>query len=273
MRRAGQFGDASVNPMMAAQMQHMSSQRMQYNTGMDEHQYMPSKAEGQWQWDSRGDPKGTHSMSPDIYKEGQRSDASRSTFHGQRPDSKMALEKQLGSDSRSQPRQDDVEAGFDDINHPPTFEVIEEKFLLDIMKLTKEQHEAEDKENARHRERLIDIDTQYQEKLAAIRTRQAALRDEFLRKESLARHQQYQQLSMMSSYHKNSGLRETYGYGPAPPAATAAQGAPHQGFGRGNFESYRERPEFVDEARIREFESRGQYPVDRAYNSGGGRYY
>lgn len=78
MRRPGQYGDAGVNPMMAAQMQQMSAQtqRMQYNSGVgnyaghpdEEHQYMASKAERQWQWDM--DSKGAKPMSPDMYKAG-----------------------------------------------------------------------------------------------------------------------------------------------------------------------------------------------------------
>lgn len=47
---------------------------------------------------------------------------------------------------------DNKEVGFEDTNHPHTFESLEEKFLEDIIKLTKEQQEAEDKENARHRD-------------------------------------------------------------------------------------------------------------------------
>lgn len=114
-------------------------------------------------------------------------------------------------------------------------------------------------------QRLNEINTQYQEKLVAIRARQANLRDEFLRKELEVHHKQYQQASM-SSYHPN----EAYGYGSVP--AAAAHGDSHQAYGRGSFDSYRERPEFGGGAQSREFESRGQYPGGRAYNSGG-RYY
>lgn len=78
---------------------------------------------------------------------GQGSDASRSAYQGQRPDSKIGLEKQMVRDPR-----DNKEVGFEDTNHPHTFESLEEKFLEDIIKLTKEQQEAEDKENARHRD-------------------------------------------------------------------------------------------------------------------------
>ncbi|PKU60423.1 uncharacterized protein LOC110100787 isoform X1 [Dendrobium catenatum] len=270
MRRSGQYGDAGVNPMMAAQMQQMSAQRMQYNSGVgnfsghadEEHQYISSKAERQWQWDMDG-PKGAKPMSPNMYKEGQGSDSSRSAYQGQRPDSKIGLEKQMIRDPR-----DSKEVGYDESNHPQTFEGLEEKFLEDIMKLTKEQEEAEDKENTRHRERLSEINTQYQEKLVTVRAQQASLRDEFLRKESQVRHKQYQQASI-SNYHPN----EAYGYGSAASAAAAAgHGDPHQAFGRGNIDPYREGPEFGGAARSRDFDPRGQYPGGRAYNSGG-RYY
>ncbi|PKU64611.1 hypothetical protein MA16_Dca015872 [Dendrobium catenatum] len=46
---------------------------------------------------------------------------------------------------------DNKEVGYDEINHPSTFEGLEEKFLEYIMKLTKEQEEADFKENTQHR--------------------------------------------------------------------------------------------------------------------------
>lgn len=45
-----------------------------------------------------------------------------------------------------------MEIGYEEHTIPPTFESLEQKFIDDIMKLTKEQQEAEDAENARHRE-------------------------------------------------------------------------------------------------------------------------
>ncbi|KAG0473787.1 hypothetical protein HPP92_015138 [Vanilla planifolia] len=271
MRRSGHYGDASVNPMMAAQMQHMSAQRMQYNSAVghfpgrtdEEHEYQSSKAEGQWQWDRDG-PKGSKPMSPHMYKEvrrttdiGQGNDGSRSAYQGQRLDSKIVMEKQIGRDSRSQ---DDTELGYEENNQPQTYEALEERFHQDIMKLTKEQQEAEDKEYARHREKLNEINIKYQEKLVAIRSRQASLREEFLRKESLARHQQYQQFG-----------GEAYGYRSATAPVAAAHGDPHLAFGRGNFDSYGERPEFGGAVRNHEFDSRGQFTGGRAF--AGGRFY
>ncbi|RWV92108.1 hypothetical protein BHE74_00037768 [Ensete ventricosum] len=81
MRRQGQYAD--INPAIAAQMQHMSGQRLQHSSDMshfsggsdsfqhgEEHHYMPSKAEGQWQWDRDG-TKGSNQISSQLYKEGR----------------------------------------------------------------------------------------------------------------------------------------------------------------------------------------------------------
>lgn len=46
----------------------------------------------------------------------------------------------------------DLEIGYDDNNLPLTFDGLEQKFLQDFLKLSKEQQAAEDTENARHRE-------------------------------------------------------------------------------------------------------------------------
>jgi len=83
MRRPGQYADSGMNQMVASQMQHAQAERLQHNSGMghylgrtdtlqadEEHQYMSSKPEGQWQWDRDG-PKGSNVMSPHMYKEGK----------------------------------------------------------------------------------------------------------------------------------------------------------------------------------------------------------
>lgn len=82
MRRQGQYADPGINPMVAAQMQHMSAQRLQHKSGMshfpgraaslrtdEEQQYLSSKAEGQGQWDADG-LKGSNQLSSHMYKEG-----------------------------------------------------------------------------------------------------------------------------------------------------------------------------------------------------------
>lgn len=83
---------------------------------------------------------------------GQGVDSSRSYFQGQRPDAKLALEKQNNSDLRSRPHEEDMDVGYENKPLSQTFEGLEQKFLDDIMKLAKEQSDAEDAENARHKE-------------------------------------------------------------------------------------------------------------------------
>lgn len=83
---------------------------------------------------------------------GQGSEASRSYYQGHRTDPRMALENQGGKDPRAQPREEDMDIGYEDNPVQPSLEGLEKKFLDDIMKLTKEQNDAEDAENFRHRE-------------------------------------------------------------------------------------------------------------------------
>lgn len=283
MRRSSHYADSAINQMVAAQMHHAQAQRLQHNPGMshyqgradslqadEERQYMSSKGDGQWQWDRDGS-KGSNVVSSNMYQEDQGNDASRSSYPGQRPDAKLGLDKQGSKETRAQGQHDDMEVGYEDNIVPQTFESLEQKFIQDIMNLTKEQQDAEDTENSRHRERLNEINTQYQEKLLAIRARQATRREEFLRKESQSRHQQYQQ-SNINSYQTNPGPSDAHGFGSSAHAAAGTMGDAHRAYGAaGNFESYGERPGFGEGAG-RGYEPRGQYPGGRAYNSGG-RYF
>lgn len=66
------------------------------------------------------------------------------------------MEMLVSKDPRAQARQDELEARFDN-NFPQTFEGLEQKFFNDIMSLTKEQQQAEDRENARHREVMLNM--------------------------------------------------------------------------------------------------------------------
>uniref|UniRef100_A0A1D1YH16 Centrosome-associated protein CEP250 n=1 Tax=Anthurium amnicola TaxID=1678845 RepID=A0A1D1YH16_9ARAE len=273
MRRQGQYADPGLNQAVAAQMQHMSAHRMQHSSGMnfpgrsdslrseDDHQYTSSKAEGQWQWDRDGQ-RGSSALTSHGYGEGN--DASQSLFQGQRSNSKPSSEKQASTYPRAQAQEQEMEAGFED-SLPQTFEGLERKFLEDIIKLSKEHQDAEDVENARHRERLSEINAQYQEKLLAIRARQAAHRDEFLLKESQARHEQYQQ-AHLSNYQSSAGPSDFHAFGSAGTAA-GQLGDGHRPYGGGQFNSYRERPQFTGEGRGRGSESRGPYPGGRAYGA------
>ncbi|KAJ4971165.1 hypothetical protein NE237_004264 [Protea cynaroides] len=283
MRRSGQYADSGVSAYVSAQMHHMSAQRMQHNSAMnnfrerpdalaseDEHHFLSSKTEGQWQWDRDG-PKTSNSMSSLVYSEGQGGDPSRSYYHGERLDPKLALEKPVNRDPRSQSHEQDMEIGYEDNTSAHTFEGLEQKFLDEIMKLTKEQSDAEDAENARHREKINEINAQYQEKLTALRASHSTRRDEFLRRESQSRQLKYQQAEMRQ-YTNSMGqsLSDPQNYG--VPVATAAAGEAHRAYASAQFDSYRERAQFLEAGRSHGFESRGSYPGGRVYNLGARRY-
>ncbi|KAL6645871.1 hypothetical protein ACP70R_017479 [Stipagrostis hirtigluma subsp. patula] len=295
MRRQGQYGEADISSMVAAQLHHYQAhQRVQQHpdnsyAGRDagqaagEQQYAAPKVR-QSQWD-RGAPNIPSQVPSYAYNEGQGAEGAQSFYDSQRSDLKVGSEKHPSKESRDQPRTDRTEARYEDYSFPRTFEGLEQSFHEDIMMLSKELQDAEDAENSRHRERLKEINSQYQEKLIALRARQATYREEFLRKESLARQQQYQQASM-NSYTNNAVPGELHGYHPTAavtPPAGAAGGAyedVHRGYGSaqsGQYESFGERPDYPDfhgggRGRGRGYEHRGQYPGGRAYNSGGRRF-
>ena len=88
---------------------------------------------------------------------GQGGNGARSYYHEPPPDPKNGLENQSNKEaSRTQSHEQDMELGFEDNSLPMSFEGLERKFFDEVMKLAKEQSDAEDVENARHREvRLI----------------------------------------------------------------------------------------------------------------------
>ncbi|TYJ33132.1 hypothetical protein E1A91_A05G081900v1 [Gossypium mustelinum] len=235
MRRQGQYADSGGNAYVSAQMQHMPAQRMEIKSGQFQGQleaftperdqpYRTPKSDGQWRWERDGS-KVSNQMTPKMFNEepdgkfvllepvagqvmlpfrvsGQGTDGSRTYFQGQRPDPNLSLEKQ-NADLRSRPHDENMEVGYEHNLLPPTLEGLEKKFHDDIMKLAKERNDAEDAENSRHREKINAINGQYQEQLTALRARHANRRDEFLRKESLVRQQQYQQAMMDYYPHSN----------------------------------------------------------------------
>ncbi|EOY33219.1 hypothetical protein QUC31_019058 [Theobroma cacao] len=286
MRRHGQYADSGgANAYVSAQMQHMPAQRMEHKSGHFQGQleaftperdqpYGTPKSDGQWRWERDGS-KVSNPMAAKVFNEGQGTDGSRTYFQGQRPDPKLSLEKQ-NADPRSRPHDEDMEVGYEQNLLSKTLEGLEKKFLDDITKLAREQNDAEDAENARHREKINTINTQYQEQLAALRTRHASHRDEFLRKESLARQQQYQQ-AVIDHYPRSSmGPADTMPIGNPHPytgvAGSAAAGDARRGYNSDNFDSYRERARFLGGARDHGFEPRGSYPGGRVYDTGS-RYY
>lgn len=263
MRQPGQYADSGGNAYAAAQMQRMSGQRMEHKSNNyqgradhmnseNEKSYGAIKGEGQWRWERDG--------SSHMFNEGQGGDASRSYYQsqGQRSDQRLTTEKQ-GNDLRSQPREEDMEIGYEDNVAGQNYEGLEQRFYDDILKLTKEQNDAEDAENARHRERVNAINTQYEEQLAGLRARHTNRIDEFLRADTLRRQRQYQQ-----SVAAAAAAVEHHQY---TNNATMGFTDPH---------GFRDRPRFAGGNRDSRgdpgFEPRGQYPGGRAYGSGS-RYY
>ncbi|KAJ8568346.1 hypothetical protein K7X08_027879 [Anisodus acutangulus] len=281
---------------------------------MQHHQQQQIKSEhhNQWRWERESPKLPTNSMSPNMFPEGQGSEASRSYYQGQRTDPRLALENQGGKDPRAQPREEDMDIGYEDKPVQQTLEGLEQKFLDDIMKLTKEQNDAEDAENSRHRERINAINTQYQEQLVALRARQASHREEVLRRESHARKQQYEQValdnyrqsSMSSSnarihvamnspagerqvaYNSPAGERQVAYNSPAGErqvAYNSPAGERQAAYNADGYDSYRENADGYDSyrenarylgnsGRDHGYEPRVQYPEGRVYETGS-RYY
>ncbi|CAA0810708.1 Unknown protein [Striga hermonthica] len=247
----------------AAQMhqQHPSSKSSYYHGRHQEQQTLGEKEGGsqhnnQWLWERDGaqDKLPQTAMSPTApFSEGR--EAPRSYYQTQRLDPRMPMERQGGGDPRDQSQEEDMDIGYDDNHVIQTFEGLEQRFLDDILKLSKEQVDAEDAENARHRERINTINAQYEEQLLALRARHATRRDEFLQKESVARQQQYQQIFMEFN----------------PVAASA--GESHIGYNSEPYDSYSERTRFPGGARDHRYESKVPYPKGRAYNNDSGSHY
>lgn len=124
-------------------------------------------------------------------------------------------------------------------------------------------------------QRLNEINGQYQEKLLSIRARQAALRDDFLRREQQIRQQQYQQ-AHLGSYQGSGGAADPHHAFGSAAAAAAALGEGPRSYGGGQFNSsFRERQQFSGSGggRGRGFESRvPHHGGGRAYGSNA-RYY
>lgn len=118
-------------------------------------------------------------------------------------------------------------------------------------------------------QRINAINAQYEEQLLALRARHANRREEFLRRESQARQQQYQQIVM--EQYPTSGISHS-----SDPrgvnAGTASAGEPHRAYNSDSYDSYRERGRFPAGARDHGYEPKVPYPRGRAYDTGS-RYY
>lgn len=275
MRRQGHYGDPSANTCVGGQMHYMAGQRAEAKSGNfegrleaftpeRENPYANSKPEGQWRWEMDESKMSNSMTSRSMFNEGQGVDASKSYFQGQ---------SRNNNDSRSQAHEEDMDVGYEGNHISQTFEGLEQNFRDDIIKLTKEQNDAEDAEYARHREKINAINAQYEEKLAALRAQHSSRRAEFFQRESHARQQQYQQI--IRDPYPSSGVaprdppapRDPHGYNNVN-ASGAGAGEVQRGFSADHFDPYRERARFLGSGRDQGFEPRGPYPGGRVYDTG-----
>ncbi|KAL9247923.1 hypothetical protein vseg_021300 [Gypsophila vaccaria] len=261
MRRGGSgYGDTNTNtnPYGSSQRQPMPAQQNHYSGTTvesyrteDDRQYAPAKSEEPWQWD-----RDAQQMSPTLYSDGQGGYTNKSFYSAPMPDVKL----NTNQETRVHPQEQNMEVGYEDNPAPQTLDGLEQKFRDDIMKLTKELVDTEDAEHARHREKILEIDNQYQEKISALRTRHATRREEFFRKESQARLHQYQ-LAGAGTLPNNSAPADishsNHGYG--------EQQRP---YGSGQFDTYRN-PESLERRRMQGTDTRVPTPGGgRVYNTG-----
>ncbi|CAM6107261.1 unnamed protein product [Calypogeia fissa] len=256
-RRGGGGGDSyrgsNVNPLIAAQMQHIAVQRLQHsapNMGplgregppqpLDEDkrtiEHIASQLEARRQWEavsgSTQTLNGSGASPPFSYKEGRGASGAGSLssysgkgsgseggyYHGGNQDS-GPYQSQSGGGSLPELEQD-LDLGYDEKPVAQTLDELENRFLQETIELTKDQNGEEDKENAKHRERMKEIQEQYQQKMTILRSKHAKQREEFLRHESQVRQHQYQQ-------HAGYGMYQ-YGGGNGPPSS---RGGPFNGSG------------------------------------------
>lgn len=276
MKRQAPY-EASGNRYSGSQRQHISDsdQRMLQNARLNNFLRQPdshlseedksclSSKSGRWQW-CRDDQKVSGPMPSHSYNEGPGGNGNKSINQAQMSD--LATDRQGNKEPSIQAHEQDMEIGYGDSPLPMNFEGVEQKFVDEIMKINKDRNDAEDAENARHREKLVEINMSYQEKLSSIRVRQASLREEFLRRESQARLLQYHQ-TRMSHYPGNAADAHDY-YASAAVATREA----HQPYSSTQYESYQERRQFSGRERSQGgTETRVPYPGGRLYGSG--RYY
>ncbi|KAK4440548.1 hypothetical protein Salat_0389700 [Sesamum alatum] len=281
MRRQGQGGHYGGDSGAAADYAyggsgaqlHQNSKSGYYQGRHQEPQLLGEKERGQdeteWRWE-RDDAQAKlpeTPMSPTAPFAGGR-EAPGSYYRGQRLDPRMSMEGQSRGDPRPQPHEEDMDIGYEDNRVLHTFEGLEQRFFDDVMKLSKEQIDAEDAENARHMERINAINAQYQEQLVALRARHAGRREEFLRRESQARQQQYRQIVM--EQYPPSGIAPSDPRGFNAEAASAQE--PNRAYNSDSYDSYRERGRFPGNARDHGYEPKIPYTRGRAYDTGS-RYY
>ncbi|KAK4773601.1 hypothetical protein SAY87_028620 [Trapa incisa] len=275
MKRQDQYLNSGADAYVAAQMQQAQQMEQQHASADFQGQleaftperddpYVTSKGDGQKRWDRDGHAP-PNSMASQMFYEGQGGDAPRSYYHSLRPDPRLAPGKQADGNMRSQTHDKEGNTGYENMASLQTFEGFEQKHIDDLMKLLKELYDAEDAENERHREKLKMIDAQYQKQLEALRSRHAGRRDEFLRRELTARQHQYRQTLIE---YQNRGIiapGDPQGYGSI--AETSLVGEGHRPYKNvDQYHSYGEHSRFPGGAGREQYQPRGPFPGNRAYD-------
>lgn len=294
MGRQGSNRGSNTNSLVAAQMQHIAAQRMQHNSSSQPYQgmadvppmdmdqrYGSSQADGRWKWE--GARNGTNSVPSHLYKEGRGPsdpssgnispskvrgpDGASPYYHGQMPD----IMPPEGSNVllKDSDQKQEMDVGFADQSLPKSLEALEHKLMDEVMTLIKDQNDAEDEENARHRECTREIHEQYQAKIVALRTQHAKRREEFFRHELLSRVGQHQQPVLSKQYHETAGgpmlgHDDHRGYG-------TGLGEGHQVY-PGGYESRRDEMQYYGNPphsynRNQGYDIREPYPGSRMYDS------
>ncbi|XP_027189074.1 uncharacterized protein [Cicer arietinum] len=126
-----------------------------------------------------------------AYNEAQGNNGIQSYIPDEPTDAKVDQQNQTNGEM-DEAREEDMEIGYEESPPTPTYEGLERRFVDEIIKLVRERSDKEDAELARHNETMIEINTEFQEKLSSLRALQETRREEFLHKESEARLNKYQ---------------------------------------------------------------------------------
>ncbi|ESW16197.1 hypothetical protein PHAVU_007G136700 [Phaseolus vulgaris] len=163
-----------------------------------------------------------------------------------------------------QPHEQDKEIGYEESTSPATYEGLEHKFIDEIMKLTRDRSDAEDAEFARHKERILEINTEYQEKLSSLGALQATQREEFLRKELHARVNQHHE--GRRNHCPNMNVADAYGY-VCPPILCDGEAIDSRFHGAIEYKHDGERTLRSSRGRSRGGEAKVPLPPGRVYNN------
>ncbi|KAK7391555.1 hypothetical protein VNO78_19971 [Psophocarpus tetragonolobus] len=158
----------------------------------------------------------------------------------------------------------DMEIGYEESPPPPTYEGLEQRFIDEIVKLTREKSDAEDAEIARHQERILEINTEYQEKLSSLRALQATQLEAFLRKELQARLNQYYEGKR--KHFPNRKVSDDYGYG-RPPTFTDGEAIGSRSHGVIEYKHDGEQTLRSASGRNQRNEAKVPLPPGRVYNN------